>query len=368
MSRVLLLKFGAIGDVVMTIPAAYQLHLQGHQVDWACGATVLPILRLYPWINPIPVDDRALLTGSLPERLRATFNLWRDLLRATAGREPYALIATLYYDARYRILTLPLRGARRIHLSRTDRNFRLLPGRRHTDEFARILLSRPDGVLPTSLEPIHPDVLPPSLIPPSGRTRIVMAPAGARNMLAEAVLRRWPIENYVALASLLVEQIPGVEIILVGGPDDKWAYPHFAGLPVTDAIATIRLVETIALLDTTDIFVTHDTGPLHLGGLSTCGIIALFGPTDPGSFLPRRPGVVALWGGEGFACRPCLDGHSFAPCPSNDCMTQVTPAMAFAEVLQMLSDRASGILLPPRIVTPPGTMPASRLLMPILQA
>ena len=367
MSRILLLKFGAIGDVVMVIPAAHQLHLQGHTIDWVCGSAVVPILKLYPWINPIPVDDRAILTGSLRQRLPAIFSLWRTLLKA-AGRKPYALIATLYYDPRYRILTLPLRAARTLHLSHTDRNFRLIPGRRHTDEFARILLGRPDGVSPTSLAPIHPETLPPSLIPPSGRTRIVMAPAGARNMLAEAVLRRWPIEHYVALARMLLEQLPGVEIILVGGPDDKWAYPHFAGLPVTDAIATIRLVETIALLDTADLFVTHDTGPLHLGGLSTCGIVALFGPTDPGSFLPRRPGVVALWGGEGFACRPCLDGHSFAPCPSNDCMAQVTPALAFAEIQQMLRDRASGILPPPRIVTPAGTMPSSRLLMPTLQA
>jgi len=33
MSRVLILKFGAIGDVIMAIPAAHQLHLAGHPVD-----------------------------------------------------------------------------------------------------------------------------------------------------------------------------------------------------------------------------------------------------------------------------------------------------------------------------------------------
>jgi heptosyltransferase-2 len=57
--RTLILKFGAIGDVIMTIPAAHQLHLAGHQIDWVVGPAALPILQLYPWINPIPMDERS---------------------------------------------------------------------------------------------------------------------------------------------------------------------------------------------------------------------------------------------------------------------------------------------------------------------
>jgi heptosyltransferase-2 len=363
MSRVLLLKFGAIGDVIMTIPAAYQLHLQGHQVDWACGTTVFPILQLYPWINPIPVDDRAILVGTLRERMRAIFSLWRTLWKIDRGGR-YDLIATLYYDPRYRILTLPLRAGRKIRLSHSVRNFRLLPGRRHTDEFARILLGLPDAVMPTSLPPIHPPNLPPSPIPASGRTRIVLAPAGARNMLAQAILRRWPVEHYVALTRLLLERIPGVDIVLIGGPDDTWAHGHFAEFPVRDLIGAISLTQTIALLDTTDVFVSHDTGPLHLGGQAGCGIVAIFGPTDPRSFLPRRPGTVAIWGGEGFACRPCYDAHDFPQCPANECMTQVTPEEVLGEVIRMLLEREAGIIHPPRIVTPESTVPQTRLIMP----
>ena len=67
MSRVLIVKLGAIGDVIMLLPAVHQLHLAGHQVDWLCGPAVLPILQLYPWLQPsnlIPVDDLTLFTGS----------------------------------------------------------------------------------------------------------------------------------------------------------------------------------------------------------------------------------------------------------------------------------------------------------------
>ena len=351
MPRTLIVKFGAIGDVLMAIPAAHQLHLAGHQVDWVCGPAVAPLLALYPWIQPIVADDRALIQGSRAARLGALAALWRIL----AGRR-YDLSATLYYDPRYRLLTLPVRARRKLLLSQTDRGLRLLPGRHHTGEYARILLDLPDQVRPRPLSPVAPAGLPPSPLPrQAGRSRVVLAPAGARNMLRDDLLRRWPPELYVELAERLLAQ--SVEIVLIGGPDDGWIRPRFQGLSVTDRIASLSLPETLALLDEADVLVTHDTGPLHLGGVTRVGIVTIFGPTDPRGRLPQRPGALALWGGEGFACRPCYDGRDFAPCLSNDCMRQVTPARVAAEVLKMVADRASGRRMPPRIATPDSTVP-----------
>jgi heptosyltransferase-2 len=86
------------------------------------------------------------------------------------------------------------------------------------------------------------------------------------------------------------------------------------------------------------VLVTHDTGPLHLAGITRACVVSIFGPTDPHGRLPQRPGTVALWGGEGFACRPCYDAHSFAPCPANDCMAEVTPAMVLAEIETLFAE------------------------------
>ncbi len=346
MSRVLIVKLGAIGDAIMLLPAAHQLHLAGNQVDWVCGFGVLPILQLYPWINPIPTDDRAILTGSRRAKLRAIFALWRRL-----EVRRYDLVAVLYYDLRYRVLALPLRATRRIRLSTTERAFRLLPGRHHTDEYGRILLNRPDtlNLAPLRPVPIPPGTLPDPPLPPATNPRVVLAPAGARNLLADDALRRWPAESYVALTTLLLAQ--NVEIILIGGPDDAWVRPLFVGLPITDLIGTLTLPQTLALLDSGTVLVTHDTGPLHLAGITSAQIVALFGPTDPRGRLPQRPGTLALWGGEALPCRPCYDGHTFAACPRNECIRQYTPEMVLAEVLAMLDDRAHGRVLPPRIAT-----------------
>lgn len=320
----LIVKVGAIGDVIMAIPAVHRLHERGYKIDWVCGAPVAPLLSCYAWINPIMVSDRAIFKGGVGTRLNALFGLWGSLI----GRR-YNLCATLYYDHRYKLLSLPVRAERKISLSHVDRTLRLIPGRNHTEEYERILFGRADSVQPSSATPVRPDRLPASpLLPKASPFRIAIVPGGASNMLRQQTLRRWPVEHYVAVAKTLRDR--GWEVILVGGPDDAWVRPYFQGLSLIDCIGTLSLPEVVAVCDTCDAVVSHDTGPLHLAGLSRAALVGLFGPTDPACFFPRRDRAVALWGGDGLACRPCYDGRDFAPCASNACMQQVSPLKVLA--------------------------------------
>lgn len=358
--RLLVVKLGAIGDVVMAIPGAAAMHEAGYAIDWVASGTVAPILALYPWIHVIPVDESALLRAGKGTRVRHIFSLWRLLRARIAAYGPYDVCAVLYYDRRYRLLTLPVRARRQILLSTEDRTTRLLPGRHHTDEYARILAGCPDGQIPTQLAPVRPANLPPSpLLAPTQRSRIVLVPAGARNLLRDDALRRWPVECYVDLAAQLLAR--GYEVVLLGGPDDTWASPSFAPLAAAagphllNLTGTLSLVETLAVLDSAVVTVTHDTGPLHLAGITSTAIVALFGPTDPRGRLPQRANCVAWWGGEGFACRPCYDGREYAPCAHNDCIRQVTPAMVVEQVVELIEARRQGLSLPPRVLTPEHT-------------
>lgn len=344
--RALILKFGAIGDVIMAIPAAHSLYTQGIEIHWVCGKMVQPLLECYSWINLIPVDDKAILRGGLFERATNIVDLWRKV----AFKE-YDLCATLYYDPRYRFLTLPIRARHKLALSRQSRATTLLAGRHHTDEYGRMLLGTEDGCREQSNLPVRPDRLLPS--PWRGMAaprRIAIVPGGASNLVRQQVLRRWPVESYVALAHRLRDR--GWEVVLLGGPEDVWVKPYFQELVVTDCIGALSLPEVISACDVCDAVVSHDTGPLHLAGLSKACLVGLFGPTDPATFLPRRSFVVGIWGGQGFACRPCYDGHDFAPCEFNGCMHQVTAELVLRELDQLLSFRSQGISSPWRIVFP----------------
>ena len=351
MKRALIVKLGAIGDVVMALPAVYALHLQGYSIDWVAAPQAASVLRLYSFLRVIDADQSVVSKASVFQKLHGFRQVWSSLLGVR-----YDLVATLYYDWRYRLISLPVIAARHIRLREDTRALRLLPGRHHTDEFARILLGSMHieggdaGPQPTSLAPLCPDTLPPSPLPVAVKSRVVLAPGGARNLLRDDMLRRWQIEHYAELAELLTAD--GIELVLVGGTADTWVREAFAAIPHIDLVDKLSLPELLALFDASDIMVTHDSGPLHLAGVTSCGLLGIFGPVDPWTRLPRRPGAVALWGGEGFACRPCYDGSRYADCADNACMAQVTPQQAYDTVLTLLAQKATGAFPAPAVRLP----------------
>lgn len=344
--RALIMKFGQIGDVIMAIPAVSALHARGFEIDWLCGHAARPLLECYSWIRVIPVDDNAILRGGLLERVRAIARLWASMLTTR-----YDLSATLYYDRRFHLLAFPVRARRRVILSRKSRTSTLLAGRRHTDEYMRILLQYEDTVREGSSALVRPDRLPKFRLPAKKKLkRIAIVPGGAKNVTGEQVLRRWPIKNYERLATTLLDR--DWEVVMVGGQDDDWVRPHLQHLPVTDLIGKLSLPEVLCAFDDCDAVVSHDTGPLHLAGLSEAPLIGLFGPTDPATFQPRRAFSLAIWGGHGFACRPCYDGRSFAPCRFNGCMHQISPELVLHELDCLLSNRELGQIRDWTIVFP----------------
>jgi len=334
MQKALIVKLAAIGDTVMALPSARALRERGYDITWICGKTVLPLLECYSWLELVVVDEHKLLQGGVGQALPELIRVWSSLF---ARR--FDLVAVLQYDWRYRLLTLPVRAGRKISLRAGDRCRSLLAERHHSDEYFRVMCEHEYGPLPGALIPEVPDRLPDrKVLATPTRRRVALAPCGARNVLREEGLRRWPVSHYVELARRLLSQ--EIEVVVTGGASDAWAVSEFRGLEIIDLIGNSTLPELIQIFDECDVVVTHDTGALHIAGLTRSAIVALFGPTNPWGRLPRRTNAVAIWGGEGFACRPCYDGHAYANCASNDCMSSITPAFVEQQVLKALDSRA----------------------------
>jgi heptosyltransferase-2 len=329
--KALIVKLGAIGDVAAVLPAARKLYESGFEIDWLCGKTVAPLLSCYSWVRAIEINDRLLFGDSKARAIGQIIRAWRKL----AGSS-YELCAILQYDRRYRILTLPVRARRSIALSRQLRACELVSERHHSAEFTRILCGTPDGYCDENTAPVAPDLLPPNPMEPRGKVRIALAPGGARNLLRDDALRRWSLDSYRALARILLDRCH--EVVLTGGPGDLWVESAFSDLAVENRIARWSIPQTLAFYQSCDCLITHDTGLLHLAGLVQCGLVGLFGPTAPSKALPRRKGVIGLWGGERLACRPCYDGNTFANCRWNGCMICITPQRVADSVETLLGN------------------------------
>ena len=322
--RFLIIRVIALGDVVLATPLVQRIraeHPDAH-VTWVCSAKLAELVALFPGVDSIvPIDEGKLFRGGPLDRAAAIFSLWRRL----AG-EQFDRVLLMHPDPRYRVLVPPFLGAK-VTAARHGPHPHANPilGRFRGDESARLF----DG--PESRGPIHRrydilDVrarLTPSAQPAPGR-RVVLVPGGARNVLAEAALKRWPVASYRGLAEQLIAK--GAEVVLVGDSGDRVFAERFSGLQVRDLVGQLSLVETLEVMRDARVVVAHDTGPLHMARLVRTPAVAIFGPTDPAQFVGPTPDVTVVWGGADLACRPCYDGKNFARCADNICINRIPVA------------------------------------------
>jgi heptosyltransferase-2 len=317
--KVLFVKLGAIGDALMArgLPLAVRRSHPDARFTWMAGQGLAPLLACFGGVDEVlTVDDPALLTGSAPAKARALAGAWAALRLRSFDR---VLIG--HGDPRYRLLALAARGPRTSFQSGAWPR----PGRWHGDEYVR-LFTLEDGPAGSraALPPLKAP-LPPGLRRTLGRGRkALLFPGGARNLLRDDRLRRWPLERYRLLARLLARS--GWSVVLGGGVGDAWVRPAFAGLDVVDLLGRCDLPQTLGLCAAVDHVVTHDSGPLHLAQASGTRVTALFGPTQPHEKIDPDADVRVLWGGADLACRPCYDGRGYSDCADPACLRGVTPA------------------------------------------
>ncbi|MGD0075405.1 MAG: glycosyltransferase family 9 protein [Candidatus Binataceae bacterium] len=322
--RILYVKLGGIGDIVMSLPMiqAMRSRYEDAVISWMCGLNVVSLLQAASGIDEfIVVDETRLLKGSAEEKGKELLRVWRRLF----GRR-FDLILTGNHDWRYRLLTLTSWALERRSLGKMFGRRVPVPGRYHADEYVRLFSGEEgpevaDTCLPVlRIEPHSADVR--KALGEANRPLVAIAPGGAKNVLAEQPLRRWPLERYVDLAKRLIDA--GGQVIVTGASSDAWVSPAFANLSVVDLVGKTDLTDLVAVYNVCDAIVVHDSGPFHLAQLSGASVVGLFGPTNPGDFVSHKSRATIFWGGKELACRPCYDGKHFADCPNNVCMQEIS--------------------------------------------
>jgi lipopolysaccharide heptosyltransferase II len=323
--RILIVKIGAIGDVTMMLGAAKALgKRRDATITWVVGTAAADlVVASGVAAETIVVNERMLLKGTVAEKIFELTRVWRKLFA-----KRYDLIAVGHRDWRYRLLAAVSLSRERASFSRIGGDTRWLPvpGRYHGTEYARLMAAADGPGVPAVelgwLKIPCPDRLR-SLLPRDGNASLVaIAPGGARNLLRNDDLRRWPVERYVRLAKRLLQS--GFSIAIIGASSDAWVRQSFRNMPVIDLIGKTGVVDLLGVFGRCAALVAHDSGPMHLAMLVGTPVVALFGPTNPAERIPLGQNAVVLWGGEQLPCRPCYDGKHYARCRENACLQQIS--------------------------------------------
>jgi lipopolysaccharide heptosyltransferase II len=143
--------------------------------------------------------------------------------------------------------------------------------------------------------------------------------------------RCWPPERFSELARRLIAR-EGARVVLIGSAAERprcAAIAQGAGSPAPGRLLDLSGVLSIgalaALLDGAQLFVTNDSGPMHVCAALGTPTIGLFGPETPQMYAPL--GLRTRWLYRPPPCSPCINVHDnkLAVCVRGraECMTNL---------------------------------------------
>ncbi len=139
--------------------------------------------------------------------------------------------------------------------------------------------------------------------------------------------KRWPPERFAAVADRLIVDVrqrsPNpVRCLIIGGPGEEALGEAIARRMLSNAVVLsgkTSLSVLKAILKRCCLFVTNDTGPMHVANALGVPVVAVFGSTDPTATAPYN-GLSAVVR-HPVDCSPCL----LRECPiDHRCMTSVS--------------------------------------------
>lgn len=140
------------------------------------------------------------------------------------------------------------------------------------------------------------------------------------NTGAKWLSKRWTKEGFAALAKALQKR-DKVRVIFFGGPEDVERVKEIAALlPEKPLIAAGKttLRQLAALIKKCRVFITNDSGPMHIAVGTKTPVIALYGPSPIGGFSPYGQGHTIIR--KDLPCSPCNKHH----CDHHQCMQGIT--------------------------------------------
>jgi len=124
----------------------------------------------------------------------------------------------------------------------------------------------------------------------------VINPNTSPDLAPEA--RKWPKERYAQLADELVAGTPGARVCFIGAPNEREYVRSVADhvkTPRRHVLAgEISLRELLVLLAEAELFVSNDSGPMHLACLVDAPTVGLFFADSPTLFAPLGSRVRAI--------------------------------------------------------------------------
>ncbi|HNQ68870.1 MAG TPA: glycosyltransferase family 9 protein [Bacteroidales bacterium] len=109
--------------------------------------------------------------------------------------------------------------------------------------------------------------------------------------------RMWFEDRFAELADLIITELD-CRVLFIDSDKNRKVTEKIMSLMKCEAINTIgefNLKETFSLISKCRIFISNDTGPMHIAAAQGCKTIGLFGPNTPVLWAPYGDGNIAIY-------------------------------------------------------------------------
>lgn len=313
--RVLVIRPGGIGDAVLFLPLLQQLRTvwPAARVDLLAERRNSGVVAATGLVDVVYRYDAA---GDLARVLRNSYDV---------------VIDTEQYHAMPAIVAYLTRAPRRVGFATNSRR-RLLTHPVRYDQatyeaHAFLALGEAATGRPAAWDPTRP------FYPVDDASRAfaaaALAPLGDRPIVvvhpgASIPERRWPVDRYEHVAAQLARD--GAGIVVIGSAADRAAAELITrGLPSEAAVnlaGRTTLPQAAAVIQRAKVYLSSDTGPLHLAFAVGTPTVHLFGPGVLSKWGPPGPGFTSI--AADVPCSPCTTyGYTPPCCQGAQCMTRI---------------------------------------------
>ncbi|WP_232006789.1 lipopolysaccharide heptosyltransferase II [Helicobacter cholecystus] len=154
--------------------------------------------------------------------------------------------------------------------------------------------------------------------------------------------KRWCEAYFIEVIATLLQE--GYEVLLYGGEEEiqsnqriQNALIHLVSIQnfhnLTAKTSITELIDSIASLD---LFLTNDSGPMHIASALCIPLIALFGPTDCTETSPFNTQSAQIIFNKHLSCSPCKKRE--CPLKHHQCMKLITPDEVLSGIKNLLHE------------------------------
>lgn len=106
--------------------------------------------------------------------------------------------------------------------------------------------------------------------------------------------KSWPLESFISLGRWVEESIGGKSVWLIGPVEQECAAAIESSFPSSPIINEHSLMGLAAIVERCDLYFGCDTGISHIAAAVGTPVISLFGPTNPKVWAPRGRSVTVI--------------------------------------------------------------------------